>query len=273
MYSHQTTLLLTTLPTLLTAQQLLRASYNQPPAPTAAALFIQQNIFVCPAGQTSCLDGSGGCCKFGVACTSSKGKPVCDEACGIGPKCSGFGCCDVGYTCDYQLTLCTSDTLILSSGGGTGVSASVTATAVSSSIVESKTSAATPSSAPSSTTISETSAAAPSSAPSSTSRSKSLPLASPTSFVKPTLSVPTVVDLEPSSTPSFTPSPASSQGQSTSAPTKSVLTSNAAPTSTVPQSSTVPATVTVTGNGQDRMGLYMSMLLISCGLVFFRMLQ
>lgn len=236
MYSRKISVLLSALPTFLDAQQLLRAGEHQPPAPTAAAIFIQQNVFVCPAGQTSCLDGSGGCCSFGVACTSSRGKPVCDEACGIGPTCS-FGCCDIGYTCDDQLTLCTSDTLILNSPSNIG-SVSVTSTA----------------------------------APSSTIRSKSPPSTSPTSNVTPT-PIPGSVGKLSSSTLSDTPSSAPSQGQSTPASTKSALTSNEALTSIIPQSSIVPATVTVSGNGQGKMGLYMSMLLISCGLVFFRMLQ
>ena len=91
----------------LTAEYRLRAGV---PVLTAAPLFKRQEQFDCPAEATSCHDGSPGCCNYGEICTFTKNHtPICQGLCNGGPICSGDTdglCCNVGYTCNYQFTLC-----------------------------------------------------------------------------------------------------------------------------------------------------------------------
>ncbi len=98
----------------LVAQAHIRA---KAPAPTAAPLFLRQ-ITTCDAGLTSCHDGLPGCCGIGEACTvDTSSVPLCIAKCNGGPTCSGVfsgHCCEFGYTCDYQATLCGSNTNVFS---------------------------------------------------------------------------------------------------------------------------------------------------------------
>lgn len=95
----------------LNAQYILRVD---PPLPTIAPLFERQ-IQTCASTATLCNDGSGGCCDIGAACTSSKGVPICAKACApAAPICTGVMdgfCCKIGYTCNYESTMCVTNTL------------------------------------------------------------------------------------------------------------------------------------------------------------------
>ena len=95
------------------------------PTLTAAPLFLRQIITktICDAGVTSCRDGYPGCCSVGAACTTDEYHlPVCEGLCNGGPTCSGnMGyCCPLGLTCNYQATMCETDTMILSTMSLTG---------------------------------------------------------------------------------------------------------------------------------------------------------
>ncbi|KAL1977201.1 hypothetical protein VTN31DRAFT_60 [Thermomyces dupontii] len=96
-------------------------------APITALVPNERNLFVrqdgiCPeATLTPCDDGLG-CCPRGAACSYSGTRPVCDIACGAGPKCPGGGCCQVGYKCGITNDLCTP--LPTPTGGSSGGSSS-----------------------------------------------------------------------------------------------------------------------------------------------------
>ena len=66
----------------------------------------------CAAGATSCNDGQAGCCNIGQACSfDDSHRPVCSGSCAGLVLCSGDMaglCCNPGYTCNTQATLCES---------------------------------------------------------------------------------------------------------------------------------------------------------------------
>jgi hypothetical protein len=94
---------------LLNAQYVLR---GQAPPLTVPLVFVRQ-IHTCPTDHTSCTDGGGGCCEIGAPCAFSNGIPICNATCGLGPICTSdldSLCCNLGFTCNYQTTLCISTT-------------------------------------------------------------------------------------------------------------------------------------------------------------------
>ena len=221
---------------LLNAQQLLRA---QAPLPTAAPNLLFRQIYTCAAGQTSCSVG-GGCCDVGAPCAFSDGIPICQEACGIGPVCTGDLdglCCQFGYTCNYQSTLCISNGI-----GGSQPTL-------------------TP---PSQPAVPSTTIAPPS------------PPSPPPSQTSPTQASPTQASPTTSSTTSTTSSPKPATKTAASSSTQPLIVT---PEPTSPASSTIsPAASTKTlsashssasSNGQDRLVFSLKVMLACCGLGFF----
>jgi hypothetical protein len=233
MHSHDLFAFLLTLSyfPLLNAQQLLRA---QAPLPTAAPNLLFRQIYTCAAGQTSCSVG-GGCCDIGAPCAFSDGIPICQEACGIGPVCTGDLdglCCQFGYTCNYQSTLCISNGI----GGSQPTLTPPSQPAVPSTTI------APPS--PPSPPPSQTSPTQASPTTSSTTSTTSSPKPA-TKTAASSSTQPLIVTPEPTSPASSTTPPAAS--------TKTLSASHSSASS----------------NGQDRLVFSLKVMLACCGLGFF----
>ncbi|KAL2012390.1 hypothetical protein VTN00DRAFT_5108 [Thermoascus crustaceus] len=85
--------------TTVTADLMLAAAPVSKIIGGGADLFPRQDLSCPEATQTVCPDGNG-CCERGAACAYSSGFAVCEKPCGLGPRCSYGGCCDVGYMCN-----------------------------------------------------------------------------------------------------------------------------------------------------------------------------
>jgi hypothetical protein len=239
MYTLALYFFLLSLPSLLSAEQLRGGA--QAPAPTAAPifvpLFLRQEFSTCPVGQSSCTDGGGGCCDVGAACTFSGIIPICAEDCGLGPTCTGFLsglCCQLGYTCNYQSTLCISNGLGISVPTFTEISLAAPTTTVAPESFQSPAPSSAPPSTPQQTAIPTPTStkSTKSTTPQSTGESLSLSLAAPSTSSQ-------------ESTTSTSPTGAGTGSQSTS---------------------TAPATFTTSGQG--KLGFSLRILLAGCGLGF-----
>jgi hypothetical protein len=213
---------------LLNAQYVLR---GQAPPLTAPPVFVRQ-ILICPADYTSCTDGGGGCCEIGAPCAFSNGTPICNTTCGLGPICTsdldGL-CCNLGYTCNYQSTLCISTTELITS---------------------------------TSTTPTTPAAPSPTLSPPPPLTVTSTILLSPTSLEPPPS---TMTSQEQTS--STTMGSGSGSTSLNETPKTASLTKTTSATASELTGPSTPATQSVATGGKDKLGLSLKVLLGSCGLV------
>ncbi|KFX91377.1 hypothetical protein V490_05948 [Pseudogymnoascus sp. VKM F-3557] len=243
----------------LNAQYHLRAG---PPLPTAPPLFIRQQE-TCDTAQTLCNDGSGDCCPIGSACTTVRGVPACAGGCGVADTiCTGVLdglCCDFGYTCNYVSTNCVKNTL-----GPPYVHPIPTIViptpiiiptpiVVPSPIVVPTPIVPTPIVVPSPIIVRPSSSSEEEEATEVTSFTETGPNATLPSGPEETTSSPTIASTPTESTP-------------TESTTTESTTTESTPAESTPTEST--PTQTTAGNGQQKLGVDLKVLLAGCGLAF-----